>query len=135
MKNYKVGVIGATGMVGQRFITLLADHPWFDLTVLAINEPVRAARIIEGTSGRGNFEYLGSVLMPMLVKASMTNNLHPKDDPEKILKYISATYAGIETNCILSACYRNELVNVKCNPKEMFELLAKTIIFLFGGNV
>lgn len=107
----------------------------FDLTVLAINEPARAARIIEGTSGRGNFEYLGSVLMPMLVKASMKNNLHPKDDPEKILKYISATYAGIETNCILSACYKNELVNVKCNPKEMFGLLAKTIIFLFGGNV
>ncbi|MBR3620537.1 MAG: aspartate-semialdehyde dehydrogenase, partial [Clostridia bacterium] len=35
MKNYKVGVIGATGMVGQRFITLLADHPWFKLEVLA----------------------------------------------------------------------------------------------------
>lgn len=28
-KQYKVGIIGATGMVGQRFITLLADHPWF----------------------------------------------------------------------------------------------------------
>lgn len=35
MKNYNVGVIGATGMVGQRFITLLADHPWFNLKVLA----------------------------------------------------------------------------------------------------
>lgn len=35
MKNYKVGVIGATGMVGQRFITLLANHPWFHLEVLA----------------------------------------------------------------------------------------------------
>ena len=33
--QYKVGVIGATGMVGQRFITLLADHPWFNITVLA----------------------------------------------------------------------------------------------------
>ncbi len=35
MKQYKVGVIGATGMVGQRFITLLANHPWFTLTALA----------------------------------------------------------------------------------------------------
>lgn len=34
-KKYKVGVVGATGMVGQRFITLLEDHPWFELTVLA----------------------------------------------------------------------------------------------------
>ena len=35
MKRYKVGVIGATGMVGQRFITLLDTHPWFDIAVLA----------------------------------------------------------------------------------------------------
>lgn len=35
MKKYKVGIIGATGMVGQRFATILADHPWFDVTVLA----------------------------------------------------------------------------------------------------
>ena len=35
MKKYKVGVIGATGMVGQRFVTLLANHPWFELEVLA----------------------------------------------------------------------------------------------------
>ena len=35
MHEYKVGIIGATGMVGQRFVTLLANHPWFRLTVLA----------------------------------------------------------------------------------------------------
>ena len=35
MQQFKVGVIGATGMVGQRFLTLLAEHPWFDVTVLA----------------------------------------------------------------------------------------------------
>ena len=35
MEKYKVGIVGATGMVGQRFITLIAEHPWFELTVLA----------------------------------------------------------------------------------------------------
>ncbi len=35
MKKYNVGVIGATGMVGQRFLTLLADHPLFNVTCLA----------------------------------------------------------------------------------------------------
>ena len=35
MKQYNVGVIGATGMVGQRFITLLENHPWFNLVALA----------------------------------------------------------------------------------------------------
>ena len=34
-ENYKVGIIGATGMVGQRFITLLHDHPWYTIEVLA----------------------------------------------------------------------------------------------------
>ncbi len=35
MKQYKVGIIGATGMVGQRFATILENHPWFTVTALA----------------------------------------------------------------------------------------------------
>ena len=35
MKKFNVGVIGATGMVGQRFMLLLANHPWFNVKVLA----------------------------------------------------------------------------------------------------
>lgn len=35
MKNFNVGVIGATGMVGQRFLRLLENHPWFNVVVLA----------------------------------------------------------------------------------------------------
>ena len=35
MKKFNVGIIGATGMVGQRFALLLEDHPWFNVTVLA----------------------------------------------------------------------------------------------------
>ncbi|MDL2225518.1 aspartate-semialdehyde dehydrogenase [Eubacteriales bacterium OttesenSCG-928-M02] len=35
MQQYKVGIIGATGMVGQRFITLLSNHLWFSISVLA----------------------------------------------------------------------------------------------------
>lgn len=35
MKKYKVGIVGATGMVGQRFVSIVSKHPWFELTVLA----------------------------------------------------------------------------------------------------
>ena len=35
MKKYNVGIVGATGMVGQRFMTILENHPWFDVKVLA----------------------------------------------------------------------------------------------------
>ncbi len=35
MERYRVGIIGATGMVGQRFLLLLENHPWFEVTCLA----------------------------------------------------------------------------------------------------
>lgn len=35
MKKYNVGIVGATGMVGQRFARLLAEHPWFNVKILA----------------------------------------------------------------------------------------------------
>ena len=35
MKQYNVGIIGATGMVGQRFVLLLDNHPWFTVKVVA----------------------------------------------------------------------------------------------------
>lgn len=35
MKKFNVGVVGATGMVGQRFLTLLENHPWFQVKALA----------------------------------------------------------------------------------------------------
>ena len=31
----RVGILGGTGMVGQRFVSLLADHPWFEVTTIA----------------------------------------------------------------------------------------------------
>jgi aspartate-semialdehyde dehydrogenase len=38
MERRKVGILGATGMVGQRFIQLLTNHPWFDITWLAASD-------------------------------------------------------------------------------------------------
>lgn len=38
MKKYKVGILGATGTVGQKFITLLENHPWFDVHILAASK-------------------------------------------------------------------------------------------------
>ena len=38
MKKFRVGILGATGMVGQRFIQLLADHPQFEVTAVAASD-------------------------------------------------------------------------------------------------
>ena len=50
MEKYNVGVLGATGMVGQRFVTLLAGHPWFNITVLAAS-PRSAGKTYEEAVG------------------------------------------------------------------------------------
>ena len=48
--------------------------------------------------------------------------------------FISAAYVGIETDCILSACYGKAPMNAHSEPHALFDMLAKTIILLFGGN-
>lgn len=50
MERIKVGVLGATGAVGQRFALLLADHPYFDLVVLAASERSAGKRYREATN-------------------------------------------------------------------------------------
>ena len=37
-KKLRVGVLGATGMVGQRFVSLLENHPWFEVVLVAASE-------------------------------------------------------------------------------------------------
>lgn len=50
MKSFKVGVVGATGMVGQRFVSLLNNHPWFNLEVVAAS-PRSAGKTYEEAVG------------------------------------------------------------------------------------
>lgn len=52
MKNYKVGIIGATGMVGQRFAILLENHPWFKVTALAASPKSAGKTYKEAVEGR-----------------------------------------------------------------------------------
>ena len=52
MKKYNVGIIGATGMVGQRFSLLLADHPWFNVTALAASSSSAGKTLGEAVEGR-----------------------------------------------------------------------------------
>ena len=57
MKKYRAGIIGATGMVGQRFISLLADHPWFEISVLAASGRSAGKTYREAVAGRWAFSW------------------------------------------------------------------------------
>ena len=56
MKKYKVGIIGCTGMVGQRFALLLENHPWFDVKLLAASPRSAGKTYEEAVGGRWSME-------------------------------------------------------------------------------
>src|SRR5215813_8125381 len=51
-KKIPVAILGATGMVGQRFIDLLQDHPWFELVAVAASEQHRGRTYAEAARWR-----------------------------------------------------------------------------------
>jgi aspartate-semialdehyde dehydrogenase len=51
-RRFRVGVLGATGMVGQRFVSLLAGHPWFDVAVVAASAKSAGQTYREAASSR-----------------------------------------------------------------------------------
>lgn len=57
MQKYQVAVVGATGMVGQRFVSLLADHPWFDVTCVAASGRSAGKTYAEAVAGRWAFDW------------------------------------------------------------------------------
>ena len=92
MKNekYKVGIIGATGMVRQRFITLLCDHPWYDITVLAAS-PRSAGKTYKEAVGA---KWCMDVSIPEKVKDMTVMNA--TDDVEKIAGMVDFVFCAVD---------------------------------------
>lgn len=89
MKNYNVGIIGATGMVGQRFATLLENHPWFTVKVLAASER---------SAGKTYKEAVGSRwAMTTPMPASMENMIimDADNDVEKIAAQVDFVFCAV----------------------------------------
>jgi aspartate-semialdehyde dehydrogenase len=51
-KKFRVGVLGATGMVGQRFLTLLENHPWYEVTLVAASANSAGQKYADAARGR-----------------------------------------------------------------------------------
>lgn len=51
-KKLKVGVLGATGMVGQRFVALLENHPWYEVTLVAASANSAGQKYADAVKGR-----------------------------------------------------------------------------------
>lgn len=68
----KVGILGGTGMVGQRFITLLNNHPWFDVVAIAASERSAGLPFEKAVEGRWKLE----LPIPENVKGIVVNNVN-----------------------------------------------------------
>ncbi len=75
-EKLKAGILGATGMVGQRFVSLLADHPWYEITVLAASERSAGKTYEEALGGRWSIE----TPVPEKVKGMIVQNVNEIDD-------------------------------------------------------
>ncbi len=71
-EKLKVGVLGATGMVGQRFVSLLADHPWYEVTVVAASPRSAGKTYEEAVGSRWKLDNP----MPEKVKGLVVKDLH-----------------------------------------------------------
>lgn len=90
MKQYNVGIIGATGMVGQRFATLLENHPWFNVKVLAAS-PRSAGKTYEEVAGN---RWKMAVPMPESMKNMVL--LDATADIEKIAGMVDFCFCAVD---------------------------------------
>ncbi|MDY3984874.1 aspartate-semialdehyde dehydrogenase [Dysosmobacter sp.] len=90
MKQYKVGIIGCTGMVGQRFITLMEKHPWFQLTALAASARSAGKTYEEAVEGRWALD------IPCPEEAKKLVVLDAEADAEKLADLVDFCFCAVD---------------------------------------
>lgn len=90
MEKFKVGIIGCTGMVGQRFITLTSGHPWFQLTVLAASARSAGKTYGEAIEGRWKLD----IPMPEEVRDMVI--LDAEADLERVVSQVDFVFSAVD---------------------------------------
>ena len=90
MKQYKAGVIGCTGMVGQRFVTLLENHPWFQLTAVAASARSAGKTYEEAAAPRWAMD------APMPEEAKGLVILDAEADAEKLASLVDFCFCAVD---------------------------------------
>ena len=90
MKQYQVGIIGATGMVGQRFATLLEQHPWFHVAVLAASPRSAGKTYAEAVGSR----WAMTKPMPESMKDMIVMNA--QEDIQEIAQKVDFVFCAVD---------------------------------------
>ena len=88
-RKYKVGILGATGMVGQRFISLLEDHPWFTVTAVAASPRSAGKTYAEAVGDRWKM----TTPMPEKVKNLVVMNVN---EVEKVAADVDFVFSAVD---------------------------------------
>ena len=91
-KEYRVGIIGGTGMVGQRFVTLMEGHPWFRLTAIAASGRSAGKSYEEAVRDR----WAMSSPIPQEARALVV--LDAQADAEKIAGMVDFVFCAVDMN-------------------------------------
>ena len=83
-RKLRVGVLGATGMVGQRFIQILANHEWFDVKVIAASPNSKGKTYEEAVSGR----WLLDEAVPENIKGLVLRDVNEVDGIAKDVDFV-----------------------------------------------
>ena len=89
-KKLRVGVLGATGMVGQRFITLLENHPWFEVAAVAASPRSAGKTYEEAVAGRW------AMTSPIPEEARALTVLDAQADAEKIAGMVDFVFCAVD---------------------------------------
>jgi aspartate-semialdehyde dehydrogenase len=101
MEKIKVGILGATGMVGQRFIQSLENHPWFEISELAASERSAGKPYAEAVSGRWKLE----TLIPDKAASLIVKECIPDLDCKMVFSALDADIAGPIEKAFATAGY------------------------------
>lgn len=88
-EKLKVGILGGTGMVGQRFISLLENHPWFEVTTIAASERSAGKSYEEAVGGRWKMD----TPMPEAVKKLIVMNVN---EVEKVASEVDFVFSAVD---------------------------------------
>lgn len=108
MIEYKVGIIGATGMVGQRFITLLSAHPWFKISVLAASKSSAGKSYEAALSGR----WVMDAPIPDDIKSMPV--LDAEADAEKIAATVDFVFCAINLDAASTRTLEEKYAVLEC---------------------
>ena len=88
-QKLRVGILGATGMVGQRFISLLENHPWFEVVTLAASPRSAGKTYEEAVGGRWKMD----TPMPEAVKKLVVMNVN---DVEHVASTVEFVFSAVD---------------------------------------